>query len=230
MAATSGPGLMGALLVGLSEAKALALAWGVPFVAVNHLEGHLYAALLEDPDLERRGPGTRWWWCSSRGATRLLVSMEGPGRYRLLGQTLDDAAGEAFDKVARFLGLGYPGGPAIDRAAESGDPERFRFPRAMLSEGLDFSFSGLKTAVVRAVRGQPGRLQRGRGRLVPAGGGRRPRGQGRPRRRGRGSRGLCLAGGVAANGSLRAALQDAGDELGIPSTCPAGPCARTTPP
>ena len=89
------------------------------------------------------------------GGHTLLVSMEGPGRYRLLGQTLDDAAGEAFDKVARFLGLGYPGGPAIERAAASGDPTAFAFPRAMVGDGLDFSFSGLKTAVVHAVRRHP---------------------------------------------------------------------------
>ena len=150
VAATAGPGLMGALLVGLSEAKALALAWDVPFVAVNHLEGHLFAALLDHP-----APAWPLVVALVSGGHSLIVSMEGPGRYRLLGQTLDDAAGEAFDKVARFLGLGYPGGPAIEAAAAAGDPRAFAFPRALLADGLDLSFSGLKTAVLRAVAAHP---------------------------------------------------------------------------
>src|SRR5687767_2082072 len=143
VAATIGPGLVGSLLVGISAAKALALVWGVPFVGVNHLEAHLYAAFLEEPDLE---PPLVVLLVS--GGHTLLVAMDGHGRYRLLGTTVDDAAGEAFDKVARFLGLGYPGGPAIDRVALSGDPEAIDFPRPMLDQGYDFSFSGLKTAVV----------------------------------------------------------------------------------
>ncbi len=150
VAATVGPGLIGALLVGVSAAKALALTWDVPFVAVNHLEAHLYAAFLEDPDLT-----FPLVVLLVSGGHTLLVCMEDHGRYRLLGQTVDDAAGEAFDKVARFLGLGYPGGPAIDREAMSGDPEAIRFPRAMMDGGLDFSFSGLKTAVVNHVRANP---------------------------------------------------------------------------
>jgi N6-L-threonylcarbamoyladenine synthase len=150
VAATTGPGLVGALLVGVSAAKALALTWGVPFVSVNHLEAHLYAALLEEPEL--RFPMVV---LLVSGGHTLLVEMSGHGEYRLLGETLDDAAGEAFDKVARFLGLGYPGGPAIDAAALSGDPEAIDFPRAMVGEGLDFSFSGLKTAVVNHVREHP---------------------------------------------------------------------------
>ncbi|HLU42687.1 MAG TPA: tRNA (adenosine(37)-N6)-threonylcarbamoyltransferase complex transferase subunit TsaD [Microthrixaceae bacterium] len=150
VAATTGPGLIGALLVGVAAAKALALTWGVPFVAVNHLEAHLYAALLEDPDLE-----FPLVVLIVSGGHTMLVSMEDHGRYRLLGQTLDDAAGEAFDKVARFLGLGYPGGPAIDRVAMEGDPEAIDFPRSMIDDGLDFSFSGLKTAVVNHVRKHP---------------------------------------------------------------------------
>ena len=150
VACTHGPGLIGALLVGVSAAKALALTWGVPFVSVNHLEAHLYAALLEEPEL--RFPMVV---LLVSGGHTLLVEMSGHGEYRLLGETLDDAAGEAFDKVARFLGLGYPGGPAIDAAALSGDPEAIDFPRAMVGEGLDFSFSGLKTAVVNHVREHP---------------------------------------------------------------------------
>jgi N6-L-threonylcarbamoyladenine synthase len=150
VAATAGPGLIGALLVGVSAAKALALTWDVPYVSVNHLEAHLYAAFLEDPELQ-----LPLVVLLVSGGHTMLVLMEDHGRYRLLGQTLDDAAGEAFDKVARFLGLGYPGGPAIDRIAMEGDPDAVRFPRAMLDEGLDFSFSGLKTAVVNHVRANP---------------------------------------------------------------------------
>ncbi len=150
VAATYGPGLVGALLVGVSTAKALALVWGVPFVAVNHLEAHLYAALVEDPTIELPVVVLL-----VSGGHTLLVAMEGHGRYRLLGSTIDDAAGEAFDKVGRYLGLGYPGGPAIDRIAMEGDPHVIAFPRSMLADGLDFSFSGLKTSVVNHVRRHP---------------------------------------------------------------------------
>ena len=151
VAATYGPGLVGALLVGVSAAKALALAWDVPFIAVNHLEAHLYATLLEEPDLE-----LPLVVLLVSGGHTLVVLMEGHGQYRVLGSTIDDAAGEAFDKVARFLGLGYPGGPAIDRLAVEGDPEAIRFPRPMAGDGtFDFSFSGLKTAVVNHVRRHP---------------------------------------------------------------------------
>lgn len=150
VACTVGPGLIGSLLVGVSAAKALALSWNLPFVGVNHLEAHLYAAYLEEPDLE---PPVVVLLAS--GAHTMLVMMETRGRYRLLGTTVDDAAGEAFDKVARFLGLGYPGGPVIDRVSVDGDPTAIVFPRPMLNEGYDFSFSGLKTAVVTYVRNHP---------------------------------------------------------------------------
>jgi N6-L-threonylcarbamoyladenine synthase len=152
VACTYGPGLIGALLVGVSAAKALALAWDVPFVGVNHLEAHLYSAFLEDPTLE-----FPLVVLLVSGGHTMLVEMQGHGRYRMLGQTIDDAAGEAFDKVARFLELGYPGGPAIDAAALNGDPDFVRFPRAMTddADNLDFSFSGLKTAVVNYVRKHP---------------------------------------------------------------------------
>lgn len=152
VACTYGPGLIGALLVGVSAAKALALAWDVPFVAVNHLEAHLYSAFLEDPSLE-----FPLVVLLVSGGHTMLIEMQGHGRYRLLGQTIDDAAGEAFDKVARFLDLGYPGGPAVDRAALNGDPDLIRFPRAMSDDpaNLDFSFSGLKTAVVNYCRKHP---------------------------------------------------------------------------
>jgi N6-L-threonylcarbamoyladenine synthase len=201
--------------VGLSEAKALALAWDVPFVAVNHLEGHLFAALLDHPDLQ-------WPLVVAlvSGGHSMIVAMEGPGRYRLLGQTLDDAAGEAFDKVARFLGLGYPGGPAIEAAATTGDPRTFAFPRSMLAEGLDLSFSGLKTAVVRAVEAHPeaanedvaASFQQAVVDVLVAKVARAASEVG--------AGGLCLAGGVAANGPLRAALRSAGEDLGIPVYLP----------
>jgi len=149
VAACHGPGLAGALLVGVSAAKALALVAGVPYVGVNHLEAHLHAAWLEDPDLELPAAVL-----IVSGGHTLVVVMEAHGRYRVAGQTVDDAAGEAFDKVARHLGLGYPGGPAVDRVAREGDPAAIAFPRAMPGEP-DFSFSGLKTAVVTHVRKHP---------------------------------------------------------------------------
>jgi len=150
VAVTIGPGLIGALLVGVAAAKATAFALDRPFVGVNHLEAHLYAALIEDPNLEFPAVVLL-----VSGGNTLLLSMDAPGSYRLLGATIDDAAGEAFDKVARFLDIGYPGGPAIDRAAQQGNPRAVDFPRAMLHDGYDFSFSGLKTAVMNHVRQHP---------------------------------------------------------------------------
>jgi len=210
VAATTGPGLIGALLVGVSFAKALALAWRLPYVGVNHLEGHLYASLLEDPDIELPAVVVL-----VSGGHSLLVKMTGPRVYEVLGETVDDAAGEAFDKVARYLGLTYPGGPAIEKAAAGGDPSAIDFPRPMLREGLDLSFSGLKTAVVHYVRAHPdvsgadvaASFQAAivdvlvakamRAALVS------------------GARSVCLAGGVAANGPLRAALRRAADAAGL---------------
>ena len=150
VAATHGPGLIGALLIGVSAAKALALTWEVPYIGVNHLEAHLYAGLLEDPTLEMP-----LVVLLVSGGHTMLIEMRGHGQYKLLGRTIDDAAGEAFDKVARFLGLGYPGGPAIDAIARTGDPRAISFPRAMMNDGLDFSFSGLKTSVINYVRNNP---------------------------------------------------------------------------
>jgi N6-L-threonylcarbamoyladenine synthase len=149
IAACRGPGLAGALLVGVSAAKALALVTGLPYVGVNHLEAHLYAAWLAEPDL---APPLAVLVVS--GGHTLVVIMEAHGRYRVVGQTVDDAAGEAYDKVARFLGLGYPGGPALDRLAQDGDPAAIPFPRAMRG-AADLSFAGLKTAVVNHVRAHP---------------------------------------------------------------------------
>ncbi len=141
IAYTAGPGLAGALLAGAAVARGLAWAWDVPSVEVHHMEGHLLAPMLEEP-----APAFPFVALLVSGGHTMLVQVEGVGRYRLLGESLDDAAGEAFDKTAKLLQLGYPGGPAIAAMAEQGDPDRFRFPRPMTDRpGLDFSFSGLKT-------------------------------------------------------------------------------------
>jgi len=204
VAATVGPGLIGSLLVGVSAAKSLALVWDKPFVAVNHLEAHLYSAFLEDPDIE-----LPLVVLLVSGGHTMLVLMEAHGRYRLLGETVDDAAGEAFDKVARYLGLGYPGGPAIDSLSIQGDPAAIDFPRAMLNDGYEFSFSGLKTSVVNHVRKNPDvgtadvaasfqeavvdvLITKARRAVADTG-----------------AKGLCLAGGVAANSALRQRALDA---------------------
>ena len=142
IAATQGPGLVGPLLVGLSFAKALAYAKGIAFAPVNHMEGHLAANILEHPELDRH----HLTLIVSGGHT-MLVDVKEFGDYELLGQTRDDAAGEAFDKVAKLMGLGYPGGPALNKLADTGDPKFFRFPRAVMKDGYQFSYSGLKTAV-----------------------------------------------------------------------------------
>jgi N6-L-threonylcarbamoyladenine synthase len=149
VAYTAGPGLVGALLVGAAVGRSLAFAWGCPALGVHHLEGHLLAPMLESP-----APQFPFLALLVSGGHTLLADVRGIGQYRILGASLDDAAGEAFDKTAKLLGLPYPGGPALARLAGSGRPGRFKFPRPMLDRpGLDFSFSGLKTAVVVAVRG-----------------------------------------------------------------------------
>jgi N6-L-threonylcarbamoyladenine synthase len=148
VAATSGPGLLGAVLVGHSLGKGLALGWGVRFVAVNHLEAHLLAPLLETP-----APDFPFLGLLISGGHTALYEVGGVGRYRLLGETADDAVGECFDKVARMLGLPYPGGPAVEALAARGDPRAVAFPRPRVGE-LGFSFSGLKTAVKQHVEGR----------------------------------------------------------------------------
>jgi N6-L-threonylcarbamoyladenine synthase len=147
VAVTQGPGLIGALLVGLSTAKALAAARRKPLVPVDHLHGHVAANFLEPNPLE-----PPFLCLIASGGHTLLAGVREHGSFEILGATVDDAAGEAFDKGARLLGLGYPGGPAIQRAAEDGDPDAFEFPVAMSERGLDFSFSGLKTSLVYRVR------------------------------------------------------------------------------
>jgi len=148
VAYTAGPGLIGALLVGAALGRSLAWAWGIPAIGVHHMEGHLLAPLLEDP-----APDFPFVALLVSGGHTQLVDVLGVGRYRILGESVDDAAGEAFDKTAKMLGLPYPGGPALARLAEAGDPGRFRFPRPMTDRpGLDFSFSGLKTFALNTLR------------------------------------------------------------------------------
>jgi len=148
VAYTAGPGLIGALLVGGTVAEGLAFGWGIPAIPVHHMEAHLLAAMLED-----RVPEFPFVALLVSGGHSMLVDVASPGDYKVLGQTLDDAAGEAFDKTAKLLGLPYPGGPALAELATRGQSARFNFPRPMLKKpGLDFSFSGLKTAVMLAVR------------------------------------------------------------------------------
>ena len=224
VAATTGPGLAGSLLIGVSAAKALSLVWDVPFVSVNHLEAHLYASFLEEPDLE-----LPLVVLLVSGGHTMLVLMEDHCRYRLLGSTLDDAAGEAFDKVARYLGLGYPGGPAIDELAVEGDPSAFAYPRSMVQENpstlpddrrFAFAFSGLKTAVVNHVRNEPGAptadvaasfqeavvdalVTKARWAVEATG-----------------AKGMCLGGGVAANSRLRERFLDTCGDLGVRAFLP----------
>ena len=219
VAVTAGPGLVGALLVGVSYAKGLALAAGRPLVGVHHLEGHLFGTALEDPAAVPPFVGL-----IVSGGHTLLIDVSAWGHYRLLGETRDDAVGEAFDKVGALLGLGFPGGPAIEREAAHGDPHRHRFPRPMLHGGqragdadyLDLSMSGLKTAVVLAARAardlEAERPHLARGfqdavidvlvakvlRAVEL--------TGRPR--------VVLGGGVSCNRALRAALRAALAERG----------------
>ncbi len=148
VAYTAGPGLIGALMVGASVASGLAFSWRVPVLGVHHMEGHLLAPMLEDD-----APEFPFVALLVSGGHTMLVAVEAIGRYRILGETLDDAAGEAFDKTAKLLDLPYPGGPALAKLAESGREGRYRFPRPMLQKpNCDFSFSGLKTAVVVATR------------------------------------------------------------------------------
>ena len=215
VAVTVGPGLVGALLVGIAGAKAIAFAQGIPLIGVNHLEGHLYANFLE------HGPPEPPYVCLIvSGGHTMLVHMPEEHRYRVLGQTVDDAAGEAFDKIARFIGLGFPGGPALDRLARNGDPVAVRFPRAMADSGdYDFSLSGLKTAVLRYVKGE---RQAGRDvnladlaasfqeAIVDVQVAKTMRAATET-----GSKTVLLGGGVVANSRLREWMERAGEENGI---------------
>lgn len=210
VAYTEGPGLAGALLVGASIANALAYGLGIPSVGIHHLEGHLLSPLLSSTP-----PTFPFVALLVSGGHTQLMHVAGVGRYQLLGETLDDAAGEAFDKTAQLLGLGYPGGPALSRLAEQGRPDRFKLPRPMLhSQDLDFSFSGLKTAVLTLVRDtapdEQGKADVARAFqdavvevLVT---------KCRAALAQTGLRQLVIAGGVGANAQLRAALLTAAEE------------------
>ena len=155
VAYTAGPGLMGALLVGASIGRSLAFGWNVPAVAVHHMEGHLLA-----PMLEANPPAFPFVALLVSGGHTMLVQVDGIGRYSMLGESLDDAAGEAFDKTAKMLELGYPGGPAVAKLAEAGNSKRFTFPRPMTDRpGLDFSFSGLKTFTLNTLHDSDGSEQ-----------------------------------------------------------------------
>ena len=197
---TEGPGLAGALLVGASFAHALGESLGIPVIGIHHLEGHLLSPLLSE-----RQPAFPFVALLVSGGHTQLMQVEGVGRYRLLGETQDDAAGEAFDKTAKLLGLGYPGGPALSALAESGKPGRYQLPRPMLTSGdLDFSFSGLKTATLMLVRqkGAPADIARAfvdaLVEVLVAKSMRAIESTGTKR--------LVVAGGVGANVQLRAAL------------------------
>ncbi len=216
IAATAGPGLVGGVMVGLVAAKGLALAAGKPLVAVNHLEGHALSPMLSDPDL-----AFPYLLLLVSGGHCQLIHVEGLGRYRRLATTIDDAAGEAFDKTAKLLGLGFPGGPAVEKAALAGDPAAVPLPRPLLgSAEPHFSFAGLKSAVLRARDGGlyaaadlaasfqqavvdclVDRTRRALD-LVP------------------GTTALVVAGGVAANASVRSALTRLAESRGLPFVAP----------
>ncbi len=214
VAATHGPGLVGSLLVGVSAAKALALVWDVPFVAVNHLEAHLYSSFLEEPDLEMP-----LVVLLVSGGHTMLVLMKGHGDYEVLGSTMDDAAGEAYDKIARYLGLGYPGGPIIDSLAMEGEVS-IDFPRPVIHDGYRFSFSGLKTAVVNHVRKNPdvavadvaASFQEAVVDVLVT--------KARRAAAEHGATGLVIGGGVAANSRLREAILDACVQDGLQGFLP----------
>ncbi len=210
VAVTTGPGLIGALLVGVSSAKAIAASRRLPLVAVDHLHGHVTASMLGDSPIE-----PPYLCLVASGGHTFVARVEDPAAYEVLGQTLDDAAGEAFDKGARLLGLGYPGGPEVDRLAREGDPEAFDFPRSAPGE-LDFSFSGLKTSLLYKLReltdpplaDLAASYQRA---IVEALVARTKKALDR-----HGLERLAIGGGVAANSELRAAVA----ELGVPVWVP----------
>ena len=216
IAATAGPGLIGGVMVGLVTAKALALAAGKPLVAVNHLEGHALSPMLTEPDL-----AFPYLLLLVSGGHCQLLLVEGVGRYRRLATTIDDAAGEAFDKTAKLLGLGYPGGPAVERSAAKGDPRAVPLPRPLVgSAEPHFSFAGLKSAVLRAaetdlhsVEDLAASFQQA---VVDCLADRTERALAAAP----GATALVVAGGVAANTAIRRRLQDVADARGLPFVAP----------
>jgi N6-L-threonylcarbamoyladenine synthase len=211
VAVTHGPGLIGALLVGVSAAKALAAARELPLTPVNHLHGHVVASTLGAEPIE-----PPYLVLVASGGHTFVARVDEPGTYTVLGETLDDAAGEAFDKGARLLGLPYPGGPQLDRLAQEGDPEAFEFPRAAPGDGLDFSFSGLKTALLYRLRDEPGAdradLAASYQRAIVESLTRRIE-QALERE---GLERLALGGGVAANSDLRGSARSMGVAVWVP--------------
>jgi N6-L-threonylcarbamoyladenine synthase len=217
IAYTAGPGLIGALMVGGSLASALAYGLKIPAIPVHHLEGHLLACMLEDP-----APEFPFLALLVSGGHSQLIEVAGVGRYRIVGETLDDAAGEAFDKVARLLGLPYPGGPELAALAEQGDAQRFALPRPLKNQGLDMSFSGLKTAArltIESCRGADGGLAAPvradlaasfQAAIVDT-----LTGKCRQALEATGLDRLVIAGGVGANRALRSSLADLGRRVGV---------------
>jgi N6-L-threonylcarbamoyladenine synthase len=215
VAVTRGPGLIGALLVGVSSAKALAAARKLPLTPVNHLHGHVVASTLGENPIE-----PPFLCLVASGGHTFVARVEDPAEHIVLGQTLDDAAGEAFDKGARILGLEYPGGPVIDKLAREGDPEAFDFPRSLPGDGLDFSFSGLKTALLYRVR-DLGEKEAERRRADLAASYQRAivdvlvaRAREAIEREGIGR--FAIGGGVAANSEWRARAQNLNADLWVP--------------
>jgi N6-L-threonylcarbamoyladenine synthase len=217
VAVTRGPGLIGALLVGVSTAKAIAAARRLPLTPVDHLHGHVVASTLGDDPIE-----APFLCLVASGGHTFLARVDDPSAYTVLGRTLDDAAGEAFDKGARLLGLGYPGGPALDRLAQEGDPAAFDFPRSQPGNGLDFSFSGLKTALLYRVR-DLGEAETERRRADLAASYQRAIVDALTTRvrqaleRTEGLDRLAIGGGVAANSWLRDSVRELGVEVHVPA-------------
>jgi N6-L-threonylcarbamoyladenine synthase len=224
IAVTHGPGLVGSLLVGVSAAKGYALAGGLPLAGINHLEGHLLANFLQWRDTEPIEPQFPLVCLVASGGHSDILLMTDFGEYKILGWTRDDAAGEALDKGARVLGLPYPGGPALDATAKAGNPSAIAFPRPTISGSFDFSFSGLKTALVRQIEAQgPPRDEKGLADFAASyqeavvdtlvrnttAAAKRYR-----------ARQMLLAGGVAANSRLRAKIAEAGRKLNLPTHYP----------
>lgn len=229
VAATSGPGLIGGLIVGANFAKGLALAWGKPFLAINHLEAHALTARL--PGIVSGGIDFPYLLLLVSGGHCQFVAVEAVGRYRLLGRTLDDAVGEAFDKAAKLLGLSWPGGPALERLAREGNPARIALPRPLLGRpGCDFSFSGLKTALAQEIAAfPPGALPRAAAADLAAGfqktvtdvlADRADHALTLFAERHPGGTTLVLAGGVAANQAIRAALAAVAEAHGAQLAAP----------
>ncbi|MBQ9820201.1 MAG: tRNA (adenosine(37)-N6)-threonylcarbamoyltransferase complex transferase subunit TsaD [Bacteroidales bacterium] len=220
IAFTRGPGLLGSLLVGTSFAKALGIALNIPIIMVNHLQGHLLAGFVKQRDKENRQPAFPYLCLLVSGGNSQIVRVDSPLEYTILGQTIDDAVGEAFDKCSKMLGLGYPGGPVIDALAKQGDPERFHFAKPQIP-GLDYSFSGVKTSLLYFVRDEmakdPAFLEKNKEglcasfqktlidilmqKLVKAA-------------RRTGIREVTIGGGVSANSGLRARIEETGRKLG----------------